>query len=254
MQPFMKNVAVEYAAKALPDGELAQALDTLQQAIDGKIGFDGVIDITPSGSNYRFIMPEQGIYLIRKSSPIRTSGIAIVRPAGPDGNYTAAYYDIEFGKFYYPSPFAYALPGSTFEVSEKVSGTQLYKHATTLTYGGGSTLTFYTISNRPDSYNITALKNYGYYIFDSLLYNQRYPGDTVFMQNGPVTVIYGDTGYLFTINRNQFSTVKYFMFSSRESAYLSFYDADTITDGAIVKGSQVAEIAITGITDTVTPL
>lgn len=43
--PFMKNTAVEYAAKALPDGELSQALDTLQQAIDGKIGFDGEITL-----------------------------------------------------------------------------------------------------------------------------------------------------------------------------------------------------------------
>lgn len=65
MQPFMKNVAVEYAAKALPDGELKQALDTLQQAIDGKIGFD--LDLGTIGYPGSYRLNADKIALIRST-------------------------------------------------------------------------------------------------------------------------------------------------------------------------------------------
>lgn len=47
MQPFAKNLAVEYAAKALPDSELAQALKDLQE---GKTTIEAVTALIEGGT------------------------------------------------------------------------------------------------------------------------------------------------------------------------------------------------------------
>ena len=163
MQPFAKNMAVEFAAKALPDGELAQALDTLQEAIDGKIGFDGDIKCIYVGPG-NFGIPGNlnltGLYrLISPSNDTIVGAVAIV----------SNYDNYQCAGFTYRNIFKGVTSiANNFNTDENLFGTKLYKHAIRLSGSKTVTGTFYSITKEPYTslatffYEVEQFKAIGY--------------------------------------------------------------------------------------------